>query len=222
MEFSGNTTDNRKLLAYFVLSIFLNSLGNGLTVAINLGSALWTAASVNLNHAFALSLSLMMFLPAFLVIIVNTIILRQVNPKRIIGNLIFLTPFSLLVGYFSAGLTQIGINHLALPIRGVLDCLGVALIAIAISLYQRVNWMLHPVDDLMQIIRFKYFRGNSTIAQLVVFTPPVVAIVVSFMVSHHLYAVNLGTIFALLFQGSLVGWADKHIFTNLKHRNLDN
>lgn len=222
MEFSGNTTDNRKLLAYFVLSIFLNSLGNGLTVAINLGSALWTAASVNLNHAFALSLSLMMFLPAFLVIIVNTIILRQVNPKRIIGNLIFLTPFSLLVGYFSAGLTQIGINHLALPIRGVLDCLGVALIAIAISLYQRVNWMLHPVDDLMQIIRFKYFRGNSTIAQLVVFTPPVVAIVVSFMVSNHLYAVNLGTIFALLFQGSLVGWADKHIFTNLKHRNLDN
>jgi len=222
MEFSGNATDNRKLLAYFVLSIFLNSLGNGLTVAINLGSALWTAASVNLNHAFALSLSLMMFLPAFLVIIVNTIILRQVNPKRIIGNLIFLTPFSLLVGYFSAGLTQIGINHLALPIRGVLDCLGVALIAIAISLYQRVNWMLHPVDDLMQIIRFKYFRGNSTIAQLVVFTPPVVAIVVSFMVSHHLYAVNLGTIFALLFQGSLVGWADKHIFTNLKHRNLDN
>lgn len=221
MEFSQHTLENQKLLGYFVLSIFLNSLGNGLTVAINLGSALWTAASVNLNHAFAVSLSLMMFLPAFLVIIVNSLILGKLSPKRIIGNLVFLTPFSLLVGYFSAGLSQLGINHLNLLVRTGLDCLGVVLIAVAISLYQRVNWMLHPVDDLMQIIRFKYFKGNATIAQLVVFMPPVIAIIVAVLVSHRIYAVNVGTIFALLFQGSLVGLADKYLFPRLKHQNLD-
>ena len=81
--------------------------------------------------------------------------------------------------------------------------------------------MLHPVDDLMQIIRFKYFKGNATIAQLVVFMPPVIAIIVAVLVSHHIYAVNVGTIFALLFQGSLVGLADKYLFPSLKHQNLD-
>lgn len=81
--------------------------------------------------------------------------------------------------------------------------------------------MLHPVDDLMQIIRFKYFKGSSTIAQLVTFTPPIVAIIISVIVSHHIYAINVGTIFALLCQGPIVGIADKVVFPSLKHRNLD-
>ena len=76
-------------------------------------------------------------------------------------------------------------------------------------------------DDLMQIIRFKYFKGSSTIAQLVTFTPPIVAIIISVIVSHHIYAINVGTIFALLCQGPIVGIADKIVFPSLKHRNLD-
>lgn len=43
------TLSKTQLLVYFIFSIFLNSLGNALTVAINLGSALWTAAAVNLS-----------------------------------------------------------------------------------------------------------------------------------------------------------------------------
>ena len=35
-------------------------------------------------------------------------------------------------------------------------------------MYQRVNWMLHPADDLMQIVRFKFFNGNSTKAMFAV------------------------------------------------------
>ncbi|MCP0887286.1 hypothetical protein LB941_08065 [Ligilactobacillus sp. WILCCON 0076] len=209
------------LLFYFFLSIILNSIGNALTVAINLGSALWTAASVNLDHVLAVSLSLMMFVPSFLIIIVNIIILKKVSLSRIIGNLVFLVPFSLLVGQFSTLLGNTGINNLAFPIRIALDCLGVCLISVAISLYQRVNWMLHPVDDLMQIVRFKYFKGNSVIAQLVVFTPPLIAIIISVIITHQIYAVNIGTIFALVFQGALVGIADKYIFPSLKHQNID-
>lgn len=34
------TLSKTQLLVYFIFSIFLNSLGNALTVAINLGSAL--------------------------------------------------------------------------------------------------------------------------------------------------------------------------------------
>ncbi len=94
------------------------------------------------------------------------------------------------------------------------------MIAVAISIYQRINWMLHPVDDLMQIIRFKYLQGNATVAQLIVFTPPIVAIVISLLVTHQLYAINIGTLFALAFQGTMVGIADKVVFPSLKHQNL--
>lgn len=209
------------LIFYFVFSILINSLGNALTVSLNLGSALWTAAAVNLSHVTPIKLSLMLFLSAFIVVIANVIILKRFSWKRVLGNLVFMTPFSILVGYFTTFLLKTGISDLNLVVRIILDCFGVVLIAAAVSIYQRVNWMLHPVDDLMQIIRFKYFKGNPTIAQLVTFTPPIIAIIVSVLISHHIYAINIGTIFALIFQGPLVGLADRYVFSNLKHRNLD-
>lgn len=40
---------NVRLLIYFIVSLMFNCLGNALTVALNLGSALWTAAAVNIS-----------------------------------------------------------------------------------------------------------------------------------------------------------------------------
>ena len=193
------TISKPKLLGYFIFSIFLNSLGNALTVAINLGSALWTAAAVNLSKVLPITLSVMLILSGSIVIVTNIIIL---------------------VGVFEVQLLKLHITHLPLWSQVILDCLGVVLIAVAISIYQRINWMLHPVDDLMQIIRFKYLQGNATVAQLIVFTPPIVAIVISLLVTHQLYAINIGTLFALAFQGTMVGIADKVVFPSLKHQNL--
>ena len=56
------TTSMGLLLGYFILSIFLNSLGNALTVSLNLGSALWTAAAVNIAKITPISLSAMLFI----------------------------------------------------------------------------------------------------------------------------------------------------------------
>ena len=36
-----------------------------------------------------------------------------------------------------------------------------------------------------------------------------------------IYNFGLGTLFALLFQGAITGWADRHIFPKLKHQALD-
>ena len=38
-----------ELLFYLILSIILNSFANGLAVASNLGSAVWTSSAVNLH-----------------------------------------------------------------------------------------------------------------------------------------------------------------------------
>ncbi len=212
---------NVRLLIYFIVSLMFNCLGNALTVALNLGSALWTAAAVNISDVTPVSLSMMLFIFGVLIIITNVILLNKIDVKRIIGNFIFMVPFSTLVGAFSPLLINVGITSLPLFLRIVLDCMGVVFISVAISIYQRINWMLHPADDLMQIVRFKFFKGNSSLAQLVVFMPPIIAIIVSYALTHQIYAINIGTVFALLFQGGLVGFFDKIVFPDLKHRNLE-
>ncbi len=49
---------NVRLLIYFIVSLMFNCLGNALTVALNLGSALWTAAAVNISDVTPVSLSM--------------------------------------------------------------------------------------------------------------------------------------------------------------------
>jgi uncharacterized membrane protein YczE len=205
---------------YFLISIVFNTLGNALTVAINLGSALWTASAVNLMHFAAVPLDVMLFIFGIAVILINILILRKLDWQRVIGNIIFMIPFSYLTGYMTQLLLVFNINLLPLAVRILFDLIGICFIAIGISIYQRVNLILHPCDDLMQIIRFKYFHGSATIAQLVTFAPPVVMIIITWLYSGQIYAINIGTLFALLFQGTLVGLFDRCIFPTLKHQPL--
>ncbi|WP_240697310.1 YitT family protein [Sporolactobacillus sp. THM19-2] len=207
-------------LTYFSISIFFNALGNALTVALNLGSALWTASSVNITQWTGIHLDIILFLTGAAVVVVNTLIVGKIDWHRIIGNIIFMFPFSFLVDAFSYVLVNLGIMHLPLLLRIVLDLAGICLIAAGISIYQRVNLVLHPCDDLMQIIRFKYFKGSAAIAQLVTFMPPVLIILLSWAITGKIYAINIGTVFALLFQGALVGLFDRTIFPSLKHQHL--
>lgn len=207
-------------ISYFTVSILFNAFGNALTVAINLGSALWTASAVNLTHFTAVPLDIMLFVFGIAVILMNILILRKLEWHRIFGNIIFMIPFSYLTGYMAQLLLVFNINLLPLAVRITLDLIGICFIAAGISIYQRVNLILHPCDDLMQIIRFKYFRGSATIAQLVTFAPPIVIVLLTWLVSGRIYAINVGTIFALFFQGTLVGLFDRCLFPTLKHQHL--
>ncbi|WP_010632177.1 YczE/YyaS/YitT family protein [Sporolactobacillus vineae] len=215
-----NSLQIRGRISYFLISIVFNALGNALTVAINLGSALWTASAVNLMHFAAVPLDVMLFVFGIAVIFINVLILRRLEWQRVIGNIIFMIPFSYLTGYMTQLLLVFNINLLPLPVRIMLDLIGICFIAVGISIYQRVNLILHPCDDLMQIIRFKYFNGSATIAQLVTFAPPIVIVAITWFLSGRIYAINIGTVFALLFQGTLVGLSDRCIFPTLKHQHL--
>ncbi|MBP2058210.1 putative membrane protein YczE [Lactobacillus colini] len=204
----------------FVLSLFLNGVGNGLTVALNLGSALWTAAATNLSHTFGLSIADWLMIDGTAVIVVILLITREFNLIKIIGYFIFMIPFSYLVSFATNFFINIGINNLNLPVRIALDLFGIYMISVSVSLYQRVNWVLHPIDDLMQVLRFYFFKGNSVIAQWVNFIPPIVLTIVCLIISHHMYAINIGTIISLIFQGTFIGWTDKHLFPHFAHQNL--
>lgn len=193
---------------YFGLSIIINSFGNALTVALNLGSPLWTATCVNVSQTIHWSLG-------------NIMVIRKIDLKLIGKSIIFMVLFSYLVSWLSSILKHSLVMTMNLPMRILFDLFGICLVSLGVSMYQRVNWMLHPADDLMQIVRFKFFNGNSTKAMFAVYLPAIIIVAITFLISHQIVAINIGTIFGLLFQGPMIGICDRICFKRLKHHNLD-
>lgn len=76
---------------------------------------------------------------------------------------------------------------------------------------------MHPNDDTTNIQRFLYFKGRVGKAQLVNFLVPIVVLVITTIISHHLYSVNVGTVLCVLFNGPLIGFADRHFWRGLHH-----
>lgn len=211
-----------KRWGYLALSLLINATGHSLTIATNLGSAVWTASAVNLYHLWPLSLRATLFLCGVLVALANMILVQKISWRRFFGNLLFITPFSYLIQLFTQAILYLGINQLPLSVRVIIDIFGILCVALATSIYQRANIVLHPNDDFMQILRFRYLKGNATIAQMVHYIPPVLIIVLTFLVSDRLFAVNIGTLICLFFQGSFIGFFDQHTFRRLKHYGIAN
>ena len=183
---------------YLSISILLNTFGNALTISMNMGSSMWTAASVNISNYFPIQLGTVLLCNALLGIILNIMIDKKIDIPLIIGNFAFIFPFSVMVQFFVQGMGWLGLPGLPVWLRLVLNVAGIFLIAIAISIYQRVNWIIHPLDELTNTIRFKFCNGNPVQAQLLTFSIPIAMLIIMFALSGHLYAVNLGTIAALL------------------------
>ena len=217
----GSHRFNERLIFFFILGLILNASGNALTVALNLGSPVWTAACVNVAHALHVSLGLIMVYWGAALIIATILITRKIQSWRMVKNVVFMVLFAALVNWLSKWFEQTPLMTLPIIVRVLLDFGGIGLIAAGVSLYQRVNWMLHPCDDLMQIVRFRFFEGSANRAMLAVYLPAVLITVLCVWDTHHLWAVNIGTIFALVFQGWLIGVADRRLFRQLKHRGFD-
>lgn len=222
-------------IIYFAISLIINSCGNVLTLVTSakihpqfLGSAYWTAAENNLGIAVLgngkLSLFWAFFGLGMLTTVLNAILVGHWSWGRAIGNAIFLGPFSLLIQFFNNVFIKVlpdANNMFMIVLYVLLNFLGVALIAVAISIYQRVNLALHPADDLMQILRFKYCNGNAAKAMWFSYIPPTVMAVIAVILTGKIEYFGLGTVFAFFFQGGITGISDKFVFRSLKHQALD-
>ena len=217
----GSHRFNGPLVFFFILGRILNAGGNALTVVLNLGSPVWTAACVNVARALHVSLGLIMVYWGAALVIATILITRKIQGWRMVKNVVFMVLFAALVNWLSKWFEQTPLMTLPIIVRILLDFGGIGLIAAGVSLYQRVNWMLHPCDDLMQIVRFRFFEGSANRVMLAVYLPAVLITVLCVWDTHHLWAVNIGTIFALVFQGWLIGVADRRLFRQLKHRGFD-
>ncbi|GAX01278.1 hypothetical protein C5L25_000931 [Secundilactobacillus silagei JCM 19001] len=222
-------------LGYFAISLVINSLGNVLTLVTSthihpsfLGSAYWTAAESNLGHALLGDNSLVLFW-AFLVLgmivaLLNAALMHHFEWKRILGNFAFLLPFSLFIQWFGDIFNRIMPNAYSpgmVTLYVIINFIGVACMGTAISIYQRVNLVLHPADDLTQILRFRYCHGNVTLAMWFSYVPPTIMGIIAVLMTGSLVNIGIGTLFAFLFQGSITGIADRIVFPKLKHQALD-
>lgn len=235
---SGRTISMGKAIAYFALSLVINSAGNVLTLVTSakihpsfLGAAYWSAAEANLGTAFHWNLFWAFLIMGFLTAVLNAILIHHWDWKRIAGNMVFMVPFSALIQVFEdffdgkypslfSGLPEARSLGMVILYVG-LNFLGVAFIAVAISIYQRVNLVLHPADDLMQIPRFRYFKGNAAKAMWASYIPPTIMAIIAIVITRTFANFGLGTIFAFLAQGGITGIADKVIFPRLKHQAVD-
>lgn len=220
MQHTVEDLTTAQLFGMFCFSLVLNGFGNGITVAMNLGSALWTSSAVNLSHAFGVSLLTILLIEGVAVVAFNALVLGRIDWRRIAGNFIYMIPFSFLVSGFAAVIRQTPLVSLPLPVRVALDLMGIVCIGCATSIYQRINVVLHPNDDFMQIIRFRFLHGNAAVAQPMSFLPPIILDVLCVSFTRQIYAINIGTLFSLVAQGAVIGFADTHVFPKLKHRHL--
>ena len=231
-----NLSDNQRRLFWLIFSIILNSIANALTIATSMGSAVWTASAVNLSHWITHSsspavanqvLGPVLIWYGVIVAFITMLLNRKLDLGRFIKNLLFMIPFSYLVQWIvpfftvTCHLNQLhaDVTHpFQLGLAIVLDIIGLFGIAVAISLYQRANLILHPNDDLSYIIRFKYLKGIASLSQWVSFIPPVVITGMSYFANHQqIWSFGFGTAWAFLTQGYLQGWSDKHIVPSFKH-----
>lgn len=204
-------------IAALVFSLVLNAFGNALCVASNVGSGIWTAAAVNLHLAFGLDVGLLLFIVGLLNALTNQILIRRIDVPRFAGELIFVLCFSYFIDIFIGLFTWIGVPTWPWLVRMLLSLLGVSTFCVAISIYQRANIFMHPNDDTTNILRFMYLKGNATASQLIDFVPPIIAILITFTLTHRIEAVNAGTLYSILMNGVLIATADRVVFPHLVH-----
>lgn len=212
-----NIVDFRQRFFFLVFSILLNSAGNALTISADLGSAVWTGSSVNLSNWIQISLGTTLLLYGIVVTLLNQLLLGHFDRRRFISNLLYIIPFSYLVEFIGYFWQWLGVPNFSFTARLILNFVGLVAVAAAVSIYQRCNLIQHPNDDLSYILRFRFLHGSAIIAQWASYLPPVLIIIISFIATGQLHAIGIGTVFALVAQGAIMGWSDTHVFPNLKH-----
>ena len=209
---------SRETGLYFIAGLLFNAVGNGLTVATNMGSAPWTASAANLANATGLSISVFLFAYGLIAAILSCVLLKSIDWPRVIGNLLFVLTFSVIIGFVSSFFAAQGIGDLPMPTRLLMDLIAIVSVGCGVSITQRLQFILHPLDDLTNLTRFMFFKGNAGLAQIVNFAIPMVISLAVWAFTGNLVAVNLGTLVSFFFQGVVIGYADKTVFSHLDHK----
>lgn len=216
MDFLRKNDFNRRL-GYLAFAIVLIAASNALMIDSNVGSMVWMASAVNITNIIKIDYGTTLFIYAIIVTIANQFLLGKFDGHILLSNLVFAFPFSYLVGFFTKFYLLFHFDSIGLVWQIVLDVLGLFGASIGCSIYERVNLIQHPNDELAYIIRFKYLHGSAGWGQFFSYMPPIVVLIICFFITGKIDSVGLGTVLAVCFQGILIGKADNWFIPSLKH-----
>jgi uncharacterized membrane protein YczE len=202
----------------FVSGLLFNAIGNGLTVATNMGSAPWTASAANIAHATGWPIASVLLGYGIVAASLTMVILGHFDAQRFFGNLLFVVLFSYIIGFVNAFFVNLGLMTAPIWIRILIDFMAITFVAFGVSINQRLQLVLHPLDDLTVITRFKYFHGDAKISQIVNFSLPMLISLSVWLITGKIVAINIGTLFAFFCQGYIIQSADKWIIPHLTHK----
>ncbi|WP_141603842.1 YczE/YyaS/YitT family protein [Terrilactibacillus laevilacticus] len=204
----------KKNIALLCLSILLNAFGNALTVKAALGSAPWTAAGLNISNLLHITVGNALILLGLLALIVDDILRKKWNKMKDIYNFLYLLCFGYFIDLWLLVLTKFHVNLFAF--RLIVCVFGIMCIGCALSIYLRLNVVLHPFDDMLKILREKYFKGNTVIAQrLSLGVPLCIGLSIGF-INHNIVGINIGTVISFLCMGYFIIFFDKRIHLTLQ------
>ncbi|RYL95893.1 hypothetical protein EWI07_01605 [Sporolactobacillus sp. THM7-4] len=200
-------------LVWLSVSVLLNAFGNALTVKAALGSAPWTAAGLNLSDVFGVTVGNALIIMGFFVLLADDFLRRRWNKIKDVYNFLYVLSFGYVIDGWLFLMRHIGINGFVL--RLAVCVFGVICIAAALSIYLRVNLVLHPFDDLLKILREKYLRGNVVVAQRISLGIPLTIGLAIGLIRHQIIGINIGTVFSFLCMGYFIVLFDKVIHLHL-------
>lgn len=213
----SKTSDLKRRLGYLIFAIILDAAANALMISSNMGSAVWMASGVNISALIHVPYGTTLFVYAVLVTITNQILLGKFDGHIFISNLLFSLPFSYLVGFFTWAYGPLNFDKMNIIVRLLIDLIGLIGVSVGTSIYQRCNLIQHPNDELAYLLRFKYLHGSAGWGQLLSYTPPVVIMIICYLMTGNILSVGIGTILAMFIQGVIIGWSDKLVVPSLKH-----
>ena len=151
----ANWDDRRmkKTYLYTFLVITLNAIENSMTIVTNLGSILWPASIVNMMHAFGWTMCASIFTEGIVISFLTMILERRMSWKQWRKELIFLTPYSVLIQAFATVWRWWGIDKLDFIPRFGVDILGSLISFTGLAMYSECAWCFHPHDALSSCLK---------------------------------------------------------------------
>ncbi|UQS86051.1 hypothetical protein MOO44_01645 (plasmid) [Nicoliella spurrieriana] len=205
-----------------ILGLFVDAYGNSLTIMSNNGNGVWTAVAVEFNQLFGISVAWTLFIFGMINIVLNQFLIHRLDWWRIISGIIYMVFFSSFIDLFNRINITLGITKVNYGVSLLISLVGIGLIGIAISIYQRANILMHPNDDTTNILRFKYFKGSAIRAQFADLGVIAVIIMICSIALRSIDAIGIITVVGFFVLGPIIQLADRLVWPNLKHNFSQN
>lgn len=197
---------------FFLLGLVLVAFGNALSIISTAGNGLWTAAALGLAQWSGAGISLILTTIGLIVIGINLLLSEHCSWLTAGGELLFVLLFSQLIYFFVKMLSKNLMVPTNLWLRILLAIVGIIVVCLGTSFYQRANLWMYPTDSFTTLLTRRFFHHHFTWAQLVAFVPPVILIGATAFHLHTVVGVQAGTLFSLACNGPLISYFNKRVF----------